>query len=44
MNGIRLTAKGERWMLNVIGYGTATLLSLAFLTVLGFCGWIEGLA
>lgn len=43
MSDIRLTEKGERWMLNLIGYGTATLLGLGFLTLLGLAGWIEGL-
>lgn len=43
MSNVRLTPKGERWMLNLIGYGTATLIGVAFLTLIGFAGWIEGL-
>jgi hypothetical protein len=40
---MRLTDKGERWMLNVIGYGRAALIVVGFLALLGLAGWLEGL-
>jgi len=40
---MRLTAKGERWMLNLIGYGRAAALILTFLALWGLAGWVEGL-
>lgn len=40
---MRLTAKGERWMLNLIGYGRAAALILAFLALWGLAGFVEGL-
>lgn len=40
---MRLTDKGERWMLNVMGYGRAFLLIAGTLAVFGIAGWIEGL-
>ena len=40
---MRLTDKGERWMLVAMGYGRAALLIVGFLAVLGIAGWIEGM-
>jgi len=40
---MRLTAKGERWMLNLIGYGRAAALILTLLALWGLAGWVEGL-
>lgn len=40
---MRLTAKGERWMLNLIGYGRAAALILTFLALWGIAGWLEAL-
>lgn len=40
---MRLTAKGERWLINVIGYGRAAALILTILALWGLAGWVEGL-
>lgn len=40
---MRLTDKGERWMLAVMGYGKAAAIIVAFLAIWGFAGWLEGL-
>lgn len=40
---MRLTAKGERWLANLIGYGRAALIIVAFLAIWGFAGWLEGM-
>lgn len=39
---MRLTAKGERWLANLIGYGSAVLIGITFLALWGFAGWLEG--
>ena len=39
---LRLTNKGERWMLALIGYGTATVLFVGTLAAIGLAGWIQG--
>lgn len=43
MSNVRLTPKGERWLANVIGYGSATLIIIGFLAAWGFAGWLEAL-
>lgn len=40
---MRLTTKGERWLANAIGYGTAFGLTLLVLALWGLAGWVEGL-
>ena len=40
---MRLTDKGERWLANLIGYGSAVLIGIGFFAALGFAGWVEGL-
>lgn len=40
---MRLTAKGERWLINVMGYGSAALIMAAVLALWGLAGWVEGL-
>ena len=40
---MRLTDKGERWLLNVMGYGSAALIIIGFLALWGLAGWVEGL-
>lgn len=40
---VRLTPKGERWLLNLIGYGKAAALITLLLALWGLAGWIEGL-
>lgn len=42
-NPVILTDKGERWMLNVIGYGRAGIIIGFVLVVIGFAGYIEGM-
>ena len=39
---MRLTDKGERWMLAAMGYGRAALIITGFLAIAGIAGWIEG--
>jgi hypothetical protein len=40
---MRLTAKGERWLINIMGYGSAALLIVTFFALWGLAGWVEGL-
>lgn len=40
---LRLTPKGERWLLNLMGYGTAAAFITLMLALWGLAGWIEGL-
>lgn len=40
---VTLTPKGERWMLNLMGYGTAAAFITLMLALWGLAGWIEGL-
>ena len=40
---MRLTDKGERWMLAAMGYGKAALLIIGFLAAVGIAGWMEAL-
>ena len=42
-NSVTLTPKGERWMANLIGYGTAAAFITLMLALWGLAGWIEGL-
>ena len=42
-NAVTLTPKGERWLANLIGYGTAAGLITLFVALMGIAGWIEGL-
>jgi hypothetical protein len=41
MSPVRLTDKGERWLLNVIGYGGAAAISITCLAIYGFAGWVQ---
>lgn len=38
-----LTDKGERWMLNLLGYGRAGVIIVGIVALIGFAGYIEGL-
>jgi hypothetical protein len=38
---MRLTDKGERWMLALMGYGSAAAIAIAVLAAIGFAGWIQ---
>jgi hypothetical protein len=38
---MRLTDKGERWLLNVIGYGRVAIGLAAIFAAYGFVGWIQ---
>lgn len=40
---MRLTDKGERWLINFMGYGSAVLIMAAVLVLWGLAGWVEGL-
>ena len=42
-NPVILTDKGERWMLNVLGYGRAGLIITGIVAIIGFAGYIEGM-
>ena len=42
-NQIVLTDKGERWMLNLLGYGHAGVIIVGVVALIGFAGYIEGL-
>ena len=39
---LRLTDKGERWMLTAMGVGHAALIFTTILAAVGFVGWIQG--
>jgi hypothetical protein len=38
---MRLTDKGERWMLALMGYGSAAAIALTVLAAIGFAGWLQ---
>lgn len=42
-NQIILTEKGERWMLNAIGYGRAGIIIAGIVAAIGLAGYVEGL-
>jgi hypothetical protein len=42
-SSVILTDKGERWMLNLLGYGRAGLIIVSIVALIGFAGYIEGL-
>lgn len=42
-NQIILTEKGERWMLNLLGYGRASIIIVSFVAAIGLAGYVEGL-
>lgn len=42
-NPVILTEKGERWMLNLLGYGRAGLIITSIVALVGIAGYIEGM-
>lgn len=42
-SSVILTDKGERWMLNLLGYGRASVILAGIVALIGFAGYIEGM-